>query len=232
MIRVFTTTPISRAQALAADVEKLITDRGLRPGERVATMDELREQTRLGRQTISEAARLLAERGLVEVRPGRGGGLFVAQTSPVVRLRSTLLTVPSGGATVTDAIALREALEELIDTDAARHRTDADAKDLRRILARMRRNATTIQRFLPVNWALHERIAEITPNGMASAVYIGAQRCISGLSTDTASARDDEAEYLAHRVGVHTELVEAIVSGDVARTIEAVRAHHGLLASE
>jgi GntR family transcriptional regulator, transcriptional repressor for pyruvate dehydrogenase complex len=231
MIRVFTTTPVSRAQALAADVEKLISDRGLQSGERIATMDELRERTRLGRQTISEAARLLAERGLVEVRPGRGGGLFVAQTSPVVRLRSTLLTVPSGSATVADAIALREALEELIDTDAARHRTEADAKDLRRILARMRRSATSIKRYLPVNWALHERIAEITPNEMASAVYVGALRCISGLSTDSASSRDDEAEYLAHRVAVHSELVEAIVAGDVERTVEAVRAHRGLLAS-
>ena len=110
--------PVSRAQQLATEIEQSIVQRGLPTGERIATMDELREQTGYGRSTIGETVRLLSERGTVEVRPGRGGGLFVAAISPVVRLRRTLLTVTEGGSTVSDAIAVREALEELIAVDA------------------------------------------------------------------------------------------------------------------
>ena len=96
--------PPGLAQYLASEIEELIGARSLRSGDRIATMEELRTQTGYGRATIGETARLLTERGTVEVRPGRGGGLFVAQVSPVVRLRQTLLTVPQGATTVADAI--------------------------------------------------------------------------------------------------------------------------------
>jgi DNA-binding FadR family transcriptional regulator len=220
---------MSRVQALAVDIEQSITDRNLGPGDRIATMEELRTETGLARQTISETARLLAERGTVEIRPGRGGGLFVAPVSPVVRLRHTLLTVPHGGATVADAIAVRESLEELIDTDAARFRSQDDIRDLRRALTSLRRAATSSDRFMPANWALHERIAQITTNGLAQAVYLGMLRCISDLSTTAATdERTDSERYLQYRVQVHADLVEAIIDGDVERTVTAVQEHRRL----
>lgn len=223
------TDPISRVQALALDVEQSIADQRLSPGDRIATMDDLRAQTGLARQTISEAARLLAERGTVEIRPGRGGGLFVAPVSPVVRLRHTLLTVPTGSSTVVHAIAVREALEELIDTDAARLRSPADVRDLRREVASLRRAATSPERFMPANWALHERIAQITTNSLAQAVYLGMLRCIADLSTGaTTDDRTDSGSYLQLRLRVHADLVKAIIAGDVEQTTEAVREHQAL----
>lgn len=225
----FKTGPISRVQALVFDVEQSISDRRLRPGDRIATMDDLRTQTGLARQTISEAARLLAERGIVEIRPGRGGGLFVAPVSLVVRLRHTLLTVPQGSATVADAIAVRESLEELIDTDAARFRSPSDIRDLRRMLAELREAATSADQFMPANWAVHERIAQITTNGLAQAVYLGMLHCIADLSTGAQTDdRTEPASYLAHRLRVHADLVEAIIAGDVERTRAAVRTHQSL----
>lgn len=192
-------------------------------------MDELREQTKLARSTISEAARLLAERGSIEIRPGRGGGLFVAESDPVVRLRHTLLSVPSGSTTVADAIAVREALEELINVDAANHRSVADCADLDKALARLSSAVKRPDQFLARNWELHERIALITPNSIARSVYIGTLRCISEPPTRVAGIDADPGEhYLEHRLRIHTDLVEAIVSGDVKRTIEAVKVHRGL----
>ncbi|HEX3966156.1 MAG TPA: FCD domain-containing protein [Trebonia sp.] len=225
----FKTSPVSRVQALALDIEQSISDQRLAPGDRIATMDDLRARTGLAKQTISEAARLLAERGTVEIRPGRGGGLFVAPVSPVVRLRHTLLTVPTGSSTVTDAIAVRGALEGLIDTDAARLRSPADIRDLRRELTKLRRAATSPGRFMPANWALHERIAQITANTLAQAVYLGMLSCIAELSTGaTTDDHTDSGRYLQHRLQVHVDLVEAIIAGDLGGTTEAVRQHQAL----
>ncbi|HET6501236.1 MAG TPA: GntR family transcriptional regulator [Amycolatopsis sp.] len=219
---------VSRVQALAMDVERSIAERQLRPGDRITTLEALRAETGLARQTVSEAARLLVEREIVELRPGRGGGLFVAPVSPVVRLRHTLLSVPKGAATVSDAIAVRDALEELIDTDAARLRTASHIRELRRALGELRRSVTGVDRFMTANWALHEQIARITGNELARGVYLGTLRCVAELS---AGARIDESEqqagYLKHRVRVHTELVEAIIDGDVDRTVAAVARHRG-----
>jgi GntR family transcriptional regulator, transcriptional repressor for pyruvate dehydrogenase complex len=226
---VVTWTPLTRAQHLADELERSIRQRSLQPGERITTMDELREQTGLARSTISEAARLLAERGSVVIKPGRGGGLFVAQADPVVRLRHTLLSVPSGSTTVADAIAVREALEELIDVDAANHRSATDAADLGRALSRLRRATRLPGEFLRRNWELHERIAMITPNAIARGVYIGTLRYITELPARIDSGGTDLGEgYLEHRLKVHAELVEAIVAGDAGRTAKAVHQHSGL----
>lgn len=223
--------PPARAQQLATEIEQLIVERRLQPGDRIATMDALREQSGYGRSTIGETARLLSERGTVEVRPGRGGGLFVASISPVVRLRRTLLTVTQGSASasVQDAIAVREALEELIAVDAATHRTADDIADLRGCMLVMEAHGDELSAFLAANWSLHERIADVTPNELARGVYVGTIRCVAELAVRAETEeRDDAAGYLASRVAVHAELVEAIVSGDLARTRAAVEAHRGI----
>ncbi|WP_246147651.1 FadR/GntR family transcriptional regulator [Nonomuraea turkmeniaca] len=218
--------PLTRAEALAADIESMIVERGLGPGDLIGTMDEFRDLSGYGRATISEAARLLNDRGSVEIRPGRGGGLFVAQPNPIVRLRHTLLTVRRMPTTVADAIAVREALEPLIATDAARHRSRQDISDLRKRLASLKRAMSSTDRFMRANWALHERIAEISPNHLAKAVYLSMTRFITDLSEHADPDDSRNGDYLRLRLDVHVELVEAIIAGDVARTTAAVERHH------
>lgn len=219
----------TRAESLAAAIEGNIQDRGLAPGDPLGTMEDLREQTGYARSTVSEAVRLLRDRGAIEIRPGRGGGLFVAVTNPVVRLRHTLLTVREEASTVADAIVVREALEAAVDTDAARHRTSADAAELRRLVAAMRRARGNADEYMRANWALHERIAQITPNQLLKGVYLGTVRCIAELSCRADSdIPDRQGSYLGERVEIHAELVSAIISGDVGRTLEAVSRHAGL----
>lgn len=226
-MRMFSRPP-GLPQNLASEIEELISARGLRPGDRVATMAELREQTGYGRATIGETCRLLSERGIVEVRPGRGGGLFVAQVSPVVRLRQTLLTVPQGATTVAHAIAVRDALEELVALEAAANCTDEDLRDLDACLDTMRRCGDDLEEFLRANWSLHERIAAITSNDLSRALYVALIRAIADLSVradpETSSTSSD---YLAERMSVHEELVEAIRLGDADRVRAAVAAHRG-----
>ncbi|MGW0478261.1 FadR/GntR family transcriptional regulator [Nonomuraea sp. NPDC003214] len=218
-------SPLTRAEALAADIEAMITERGLGPGDLIGTMEEFRDRSGFGRATISEAVRLLSDRGSVHIRPGRGGGLFVAEPNPVVRLRHTLLTVRREPTTVADAIAVRESLEPLIAADAARHRTSADVTALRRLVARLRKSTGDAERFLRANWALHERIAQISPNPLAKAVYQSMTRCIADLSTGAGATHPDG--YLDERAEIHAELVEAIAAGDVDRTTAAVTRHRG-----
>lgn len=191
-------------------------------------MDELRQQSGYGRATIGETVRLLSERGTVDVRPGRGGGLFVASLNPVARLRRTLLAVPQGGSTVSDAIAVREALEELIALDAARHRTPDDMADLLVCMSAMTGTRDDWGAFMTANWILHERIAGITPNHLATGVYVGTIRCVVELSVHAEPAEGTTTDYLDERIAIHAQLVDAIVSGDVEATLKAVEAHRGI----
>jgi GntR family transcriptional regulator, transcriptional repressor for pyruvate dehydrogenase complex len=225
--------PPGLAQNLASEIEELIGARSLRSGDRIATMEELRVQTGYGRATIGETARLLTERGTVEVRPGRGGGLFVAQVSPIVRLRQTLLVVPQGATAVADAIAVRDALEELIALEAVAHRTEADIRDLESCLDAMRQAGEDLEHFLRANWSLHERIAAITPNHLARAMYLGMTRCIAELSVRADYETDSTpGDYLDQRLAVHESLVAAIRLGEEKAARAAIAAHRGDAAAD
>lgn len=221
---------VSRVASLTAVIEQSIVKRRLQPGDRVTTVAELREQTGLAKQTITETLRLLADRGVIEIRPGRNGGAFVASSNPVVRLRQTLLTIPDGATTVADAIAVRDALEPLICLDAARSRSTSDLKALQKLLGRMQKSVPDVCRFIDANWSLHERIAVISPNELASAVYLGTLRCLRELSVGSTSAAEQPARYLAERLKAHEDLIAAIAAGDEAWTLRAVDAHRGSFA--
>lgn len=211
---------------MATQVEQWVVDLKLEPGDRVTTMDDLRQQTKLGRATISEAARLLAERGTVEVRPGRGGGLFVAEITPTVRLRHTLLSVSQDPTRVAHSLAVRDALEELIDVDAARYRTKVDVQELEAIVERMKQGPATRANFLALNWQLHRRLAQITPNEFARGVYLSAIELAEGsLAQPDAATSERDADYVTHRIEIHAELVAAVAAGDAARAARAATAH-------
>ncbi|MEI4272633.1 FCD domain-containing protein [Klenkia sp. LSe6-5] len=214
----------TRAEQLALSLGERVGAMG--PGEPVGTLESLRAETGYAYSTVSEAVRLLRDRGLLEIRPGRGGGLFVADRGPVVRLRHTLLGVGDDPTAVADAVELRQHLEELVDLGAARCRTAGDTAELRALVDELAA-APDWPAFLHANWALHARIAAICPNAMARAVYTATlgQLDTTDPRPDDVAAHPDAA-YRERRVQVHRDLVEAIAGGDETAVRAAVARHN------
>ena len=81
---------VSRAETLATRLEAEISADALQPGQRLGTKRELRERFGVAAGTFNEAMRIMVIRGVVDARPGPGGGVFVARrperTSPQPRL--------------------------------------------------------------------------------------------------------------------------------------------------
>jgi GntR family transcriptional repressor for pyruvate dehydrogenase complex len=220
-------SPQTRAQQLAADIAASIEQRKLEAGDSLGTIDEWRDQSGYARATVSEAVRILIDRGLVRIKPGRGGGLFVASTGPVVRLRHTLLTVHGEASVVADAIAIRDALEPLVIADATRSRSRSDITSLKALLAGLENSVGDRTEFMLANFALHERIADITSNRMLAGIYRSMTETIreNSLLATADSAEQDDPEYTAMRYEVHAELVAAIISGDLEAAAAAVERH-------
>jgi DNA-binding FadR family transcriptional regulator len=208
---------------------------GAEPGTRLGTKDELRALCGVSVGTFNEALRLVQARGLVTVRAGRVGGLFASRQSAMVRLGNSVLAIDDDATSVADAVRIRDALEPLLVQDAVRHRAAGDTEALRQGLARMRAAADALDgnEFLRANWALHARIAEISPSVMLRSFYLSLLEMIESRTLSVEPVSDEPLpEYLEGRYRLHADLVSAIDDQDARRALELISAHNATTTPE
>lgn len=122
----------SLADRIVSQVEKLIADERLRPGDRLPSERDMAVLLQVSRPSLREAVRILQARGRLLVRHGQG--VFVREARVERELRRALLaTEVSAG----ELFAMREVLEVPAAAWAARQITDAQLAGLRRTLDRM-----------------------------------------------------------------------------------------------
>jgi len=213
---------ISRAQELAQRLEADIVDGGLQAGERLGTKGDIRERFGYAVATVNEALRLLETRGLIEARPGPGGGVFVAAPASRVRLNHLVLGFKVNDAPFSDCLAVRNALEPLVCREASEHCGARDAKALRGIVTRMEDKATEPGDFLRLNWDLHRRMAKMGSNAPLKTLYL---TLLDFVQDGLEEVRGDEFFDAEGNLEVHRELVEAIIDGDPRRLAHAIEQH-------
>ena len=212
---------LSRAEALAREVEEQISAGVLGSGDRLGTKDDLRQRFRVAVATVNEAVKLLETRGLVEARPGPGGGVFVA--SPEARMRSGPMFVGFewAQASLADYHQVRRALEPVIYQHAAQRRTGADVRALRSILATMSAHLDEPGAYARYHTAFHRRVASLSPNAPLRSMYV---TLLDFFENDLATAGPPGAVHPAN-VDVHRQLADAIEQGGGPELGPAIRRH-------
>jgi DNA-binding FadR family transcriptional regulator len=213
---------ISRAEELARRLEQEIVDKGIPAGERLGTKEEIRNRFGYAVATVNEALRLLETRGLIEARPGPGGGMFVGAPSSRVRLNHLLLGFKVDDAPFTDCLAVRNALEPLVIREASAHCRASDAKALRQIVARMRKQTDNPAAFLRLNWDLHRRMAKMGANAPLKTLYL---TLLDFVDDGLADVTGDEFFDAEKNLAVHEELVEAVIEREPKRLAKAIERH-------
>jgi len=212
---------LSRAEALSRELEEEISSGVLTTGDRIGTKEELRRRFNVAVATVNEAVKLLDTRGLIEARPGPGGGVFVA--SPASRMRSgpLIMGFEWTEATTADYHEVRGALEPLICRHAARNHTDWDIRALQAILAKMQESLDNPQAYMRYNTIFHRRIAKLTSNAPLRSLYL---TLLDFFEHDL--GREPFPDVLNPlNVDIHRELLNAIDLGEGPELEAAMRRH-------
>lgn len=211
---------VSRAELVARELEREIADER-EPGERLGTKEDLRKRFGVAVATVNEAVRLLEMRGMIEARPGPGGGVFVARPAARVAFNHLVLGFKSGSTTYEECLEVRDALEPLIDGHAARYHRVSDIRDMNRIVKGMEAVKDDPAAFFKCNWALHRCIAGLCRNSPLRSMYLALIDFLE-YSVDQAEFARFDGEAM---VAVHRNLVEAIDRGEGPELDAAIEAH-------
>lgn len=217
---------LTRPEQAAEEIAALAAGRV--PGDRLGTKEEIRAHCGVSVGTFNEALRLAQQRGIVRVRSGPGGGLFVERQSPMVRLGNSMLAVDQDAAAVAEAIRLRDAIDPLLVEDALKHASAKDIAAMRAELATMRAAADSGDgmAFIRANWALHARIAQASPSQILRPLYLSVLDLVeSHLLSVEPAVEQPLPEFVRQRYELHAALVDAIADGD-ARALDLIAEHN------
>jgi DNA-binding FadR family transcriptional regulator len=215
----------SRAQSAAEQLATMVA--AAESGERLGTKEELRTLCGVSVGSFNEALRVTQLRGIITVRCGPGGGVFASRQSPMVRLGNSVLALDEDAALVADSIRLREALEPLLVQDSLQHASRSDIAALNAILEQMKAAADQEDAiaFLRANWALHARIAEITPSAILRSLYMSLLDLIESHMLAVLPVEGESLpEFIKQRYQLHADLVGAIAEGH-PRALDIIREH-------
>lgn len=200
------------AEYLASEIEQMAE------GQRIGTKKELCARLGVANATLTEAVRLLQERGLVRSRPGPKGGLFVASPDPFRWLGQNLGDVGNAADFLDGAVEVRRSLEELVVLDAAKSCTPADVDEMRDQASKVEEAAARADDdhdpFAREVAQLHQLIARCGSNKILQTVYSGVLAYVDSAAT-TAEAGQTLASPLPQAAALR-ELVEAVVAQDEA----------------
>lgn len=122
----------SLAERIVTQVERLISDERLKPGDRLPSERDMAALLRVSRPSLREAVRILEARGRLVVRHGQG--VFVQPARSERELREALTSTE---VTLTELYAMREVLEVPAAAWAAERITDEQVQGLRATLDEM-----------------------------------------------------------------------------------------------
>ena len=213
----------SRAQQVAFSIEnQLLIDR-TPVGTPLGRRTDLMEQYRMSPTVANEVLRILRDRGLVVVKPGPGGGVFVASQPPQVRLGALDLWFTGTG---TDPLALFEArthLEEILTRVALDRATPSDIRDMEWAVEELR-NASDARGFLEATLRLHMAIARASRITVLAGMYEAIATLISG-SLTRAELLPGHEDQLQHNIEVHSDIVSALRDRDRAHLDKLLLLH-------
>lgn len=198
----------------------------IRPGQRLPSERLLCEEFGVGRPTLREALRALEAVGIIEVRPGKGGGSYAATPSASTVGDALAALVNLRGASLEDLAEFRVDFESENASWAARRADAADIAGLQAIVAEAAAAAKDPDAMSvvehDVRW--HEALARATKNRLRIGIAFGIHESV--LRRHRAAVQPPEVDE--HVLAIPDDIAaitRAVASGDADAARRLMRGH-------
>lgn len=216
----------SRPEAIRRAIEARIIEGKMQPGDRLGLKADLQKEFDVAGPTISQALTLLTNDGLIAMRRGPGGGIFVERSRPVIRVGTRRLATGTAQS-LAENIETREWLTPLLAVSAARA-VDRDEHLVTRlrVLADQLVGAHPSFETQRLIWSGHHAIVDLADNELVGHFYRDLLDIAEALIVDV----DFPSEGIAgdqerQRIATHASMFVAVANGN----IEAARHHAELV---
>jgi len=209
-------------ERVAEQIEKRILAGELRSGDRLPTERNLAEQFQVSRTAVREAMKILAQKGLVDMRPGRGtividGAREAMQNSIGLLMKLKLREI--GGSD--NLVEVRSILETEIAALAAARATEKDIAAMREAIRVMDESLDDAEAFILADNKFHEALAQATQNAL---ILILVNSIVNLLSEQRKQIFEVEGGPQRGQIH-HKRILESVIRRDPAAARAAMGSH-------
>lgn len=209
------------AQRVEQELERLILQSRLGPGDRLPSERELATQFGVSRTVVREAVRALAAKQLVDVSVGRGTIVRAPTVGSAAESMKLLLLMQSGSAEVDKVGEVRHIVENEIAALAAERRTEDDLRDLAAILEDNRQHLDDPEVYIKSDVAFHAALARATQNELFVIILDSLVEIMIEVRLLSLRVPGITQQALSY----HERIYEAVLAGDPEAAHAAMDAH-------
>lgn len=207
-------------EQIAEQIEKRILSGELRRGDRLPTERELSDQFHASRTAVREAMKTLAQKGLVDMRPGRGT-IVIDGTSQAMRDSLGLMMRVGQAGSSNSLVELREIIEPEIAALAAVRAMDEQIAAMSEAVRVMDINLHEANAYIAADNDFHRALAKGTQNVLILALVDSIVDLLSEQRKQIFSLGGAPERGQIH----HKRILDSIVQRDADAAREAMRAH-------
>lgn len=193
----------------------------VKPNEKLGSERTLSQKYEAGRGSVREAIKTLEAIGLVTLKNGRGGGIFVSEAAnhqTEITLYSLLKLEKSN---LLESLEFRKMIEPKMAFYAAIRRTKEDLRSLIKSLHQLEKKGGLDDNFSKANLHFHLTIAKASHNAFVYSFY---QNTIAMLD-DTAKLVQDVPGQFDLTIHFHEQIYKAIQEKDPQKSEMLMNAH-------
>src|SRR5512147_2857141 len=214
-------------ESIIQQVEAAILQGNLTAGDRLPSERELQGMLDVSRNTLRESLRVLEQKGLVEIRKGNRGGIFVKELNADSMTESLGLFVQSQRITMEQISEFRQDLEGLVTRRAALRADSGTMAEVDRLLAKAedlaQKGPSQWDAFMQADKEIHLALARLAGNPLHHFFLETVHTNFHRYHITSFLPRTEET--IRRTLAELAEIVKAVSRGDAGRAERLAREH-------